>query len=71
MMRQKVSDWGDGKAKYNRSERYLAAVAYLDGVHPSIVMGQRLLSRRGNSSIYIGTALDLQCSGSIKVSKSD
>lgn len=30
--------WGDGKAKYNRSERYLAAVAYLDGVHPSIVM---------------------------------
>ena len=30
--------WGDGKAKYNRSERYLAAVAYLDGIHPSIVM---------------------------------
>lgn len=30
--------WGDGSAKYNRSERYLAAVAYLDGVHPSIVM---------------------------------
>ena len=30
--------WGDGKAKYNRSERYLAAVAYLDGVHPSVVM---------------------------------
>lgn len=30
--------WGDGRAKYNRSERYLAAVAYLDGVHPSIVM---------------------------------
>lgn len=30
--------WGDGRAKYNRSERYLAAVAYLDGIHPSIVM---------------------------------
>ena len=31
-------NWGDSKAKYNRSERYLAAVAYLDGIHPSIVM---------------------------------
>ena len=31
------SYWGDGSAKYNRSERYLAAVAYIDGVHPSIV----------------------------------
>ena len=30
--------WGDGSAKYNRSERYLAAVAYLDGIHPSIIM---------------------------------
>ena len=30
--------WGDGSAKYNRSERYLAGVAYLDGVHPSIIM---------------------------------
>ena len=28
--------WGDGNA--NRSERYLACVAYLDGVHPSLVM---------------------------------
>ena len=31
-----VKDWGDGGA--NRSERYLAGVAYLDGVHPSLVM---------------------------------
>lgn len=31
-------NWGDSGAKYNRSERYLAAVAYLDGIHPSIVM---------------------------------
>lgn len=30
--------WGDGGAKYNRSERYLAAVAYLDGVTPSLIM---------------------------------
>lgn len=30
--------WGDGSAKYNRSERYLAGVAYLDGVHPSLIM---------------------------------
>ncbi len=28
--------WGDGNA--NRSERYLACVAYLDGVRPSVVM---------------------------------
>ena len=28
--------WGDGRL--NRSERYLACVAYLDGIHPSIVM---------------------------------
>ncbi len=31
-----ISDWGDNYA--NRSERYLACVAYLDGVHPSVVM---------------------------------
>lgn len=30
------SDWGDSKA--NRSDRFLAAVAYLDGKRPSIVM---------------------------------
>lgn len=28
--------WGDDRA--NRSERYLAGVAFLDGIHPSIVM---------------------------------
>lgn len=31
-----VQAWGD--AYGNRSERYLACVAYLDGVHPSVVM---------------------------------
>lgn len=34
--RGEVKDWGDGYA--NRSERYLAAIAYLDGIHPSVVM---------------------------------
>ena len=34
--RGNVADWGD--AKGNRSDRFLACVAYLDGVHPSIVM---------------------------------
>ena len=34
--RGRVEDWGDNYA--NRSERYLAAVAYLDGTRPSAVM---------------------------------
>ncbi len=31
-----TKDWGDNYS--NRSDRFLAAVAYLDGVHPSVVM---------------------------------
>lgn len=31
-----VQDWGDGRA--NRSDRFLAAIAYLDGEYPSVVM---------------------------------
>ncbi len=34
--RGELKDWGDSYA--NRSERYLAALAYLDGEHPSAVM---------------------------------
>lgn len=34
--RGNLADWGDTRG--NRSERYLACVAYLDGVHPSVVM---------------------------------
>ena len=34
--RGNVRDWGDGQG--NRADRFLAAVAYLDGVHPSAVM---------------------------------
>jgi rhamnogalacturonan endolyase len=30
------SEWGD--SKYNRAERFLAGIAYLDGVHPSLIM---------------------------------
>ena len=30
------AEWGDDY--YNRSERYLACIAYLDGIHPSLVM---------------------------------
>lgn len=34
--RGNLKEWGDGYA--NRSDRFLAAIAYLDGVHPSVVM---------------------------------
>lgn len=34
--RDTISSWGDSYG--NRSERYLACVAYLDGEHPSLVM---------------------------------
>lgn len=34
--RGNLGDWGDNYA--NRSDRYLACVAYLDGIHPSVVM---------------------------------
>lgn len=31
-----LQDWGDTRA--NRSDRFLACIAYLDGIHPSVVM---------------------------------
>lgn len=34
--RGNVQDWGDNYA--NRCDRFLACVAYLDGIHPSVVM---------------------------------
>ena len=34
--RGKLMDWGDNRG--NRSDRFLACVAYLDGIHPSVVM---------------------------------
>lgn len=38
-----MQSWGDTKA--NRSERYLAAVAYLDGEHPSLIMTRGYYAR--------------------------
>lgn len=34
--RGELMGWGDSRA--NRSDRYLACIAYLDGIHPSVVM---------------------------------
>ena len=34
--RGNLMDWGDNRG--NRSDRFLACVAYLDGIHPSVVM---------------------------------
>lgn len=35
--------WGDGYG--NRSDRFLAAIAYLDGVHPSLIMARGYYTR--------------------------
>lgn len=35
-LRGRLEDWGDNRA--NRSDRFLAAVAYLDGLRPSVIM---------------------------------
>ena len=34
--RGNLMDWGDNRG--NRSDRFLACIAYLDGIHPSVVM---------------------------------
>jgi len=41
--RGNVSDWGDGYG--NRVDRFLAGVAYLDGVRPSIIMARGYYTR--------------------------
>lgn len=41
--RGNVSDWGDSYG--NRVDRFLACVAYLDGVRPSVVMGRGYYTR--------------------------
>lgn len=41
--RGNLTDWGDNYA--NRSDRFLACVAYLDGRHPSVVMGRGYYTR--------------------------
>ena len=37
--------WGKSSDKYNRVERYWGSVAYLDGVHPSVVTGRGYYGR--------------------------
>ncbi len=41
--RGNMMDWGDNYA--NRCDRFLAAVAYLDGIHPSVIMCRGYYSR--------------------------
>lgn len=41
--RGKVQDWGDDYG--NRSDRFLACVAYLDGRHPSVIMARGYYTR--------------------------
>ncbi|MDO5398620.1 MAG: rhamnogalacturonan lyase [bacterium] len=41
--RGNTSDWGDSYA--NRSERFLAGVAYLDGTHPSLIVSRGYYQR--------------------------
>ena len=41
--RGEIMDFGDGYA--NRSDRFLMAVAYLDGIHPSAVIGRGYYAR--------------------------
>lgn len=53
--------WGDPSAKYNRSERYLAGVGYIDGVHPSIIMCRGYYNDAVvRTYIWDGTDLTLQ-----------
>ena len=39
------TQWGKSSDKYNRVERYWGSVAYLDGVHPSIITGRGYYGR--------------------------
>lgn len=41
--RGNVSDWGD--AYGNRVDRFIAAIAYLDGSHPTLIMGRGYYTR--------------------------
>ena len=57
--RGSVSGWGDNYA--NRSERYLAGVAYLDGVKPSVVMCRGYYTRSTLAAYdFDGTNLTLK-----------
>jgi rhamnogalacturonan endolyase len=56
---QLAAVWGDGYG--NRSERYLAGVAYLDGRRPSLVFGRGYYARTGIAAYdYRGGKLSLR-----------
>ena len=40
-----VCAWGANECRGNRSDRFLACVAYLDGIHPSLLMGRGYYGR--------------------------
>jgi rhamnogalacturonan endolyase len=40
-----ICSWGANECKGNRVDRFLACVAFLDGIHPSIVMGRGYYGR--------------------------
>jgi rhamnogalacturonan endolyase len=40
-----ICAWGANECKGNRVDRFLACVAYLDGIHPSLVMGRGYYGR--------------------------
>ncbi len=43
--RGNICAWGANECKGNRVDRFLACIAYLDGVHPSLVMGRGYYGR--------------------------
>ena len=59
--RGNLKDWGDGYA--NRSDRFLAAMAYLDGVRRRSCAAD--IIRAVSSPHTIGTARSLKCAGSL------
>ena len=61
--RGSVSDWGDDAG--NRSERYLGAVAFLDGVTPSVIVW------RGYYEKTTATALNLRDGRLVEVARFD
>lgn len=68
-LRGNINDWGDGYG--NRSERYLACVAYLDGVKPSLVMCRGYYARTSLTAYdFDGTKLTMRWAHDSKVSGS-
>ena len=51
--RGQLEDWGDNRA--NRSDRFLAAVAYLDGVHPVSYTHLDVYKRQALASVIGGS----------------